>query len=151
MSPESASRRTFLGKLLGGTLLAGFASVFAAVGAYLFPRAEVTSALGPPRLRVGHVDDLPPGTGELKLVRGEPVWVVHLPKGFVALSAVCTHKGCIVDWDGKGRVFQCPCHNGSFDERGNVVSGLPLRALRSFHVGVVGDEVFVAQEELRRG
>jgi cytochrome b6-f complex iron-sulfur subunit len=140
-----------LGKLLGGTLLAGLGSVVAAVAAYLFPRAEVTSALGPPRLRVGHVDDLPLGSGELTLVRGEPVWVVHVPKGFLALSAVCTHKGCIVDWDTKGRVFHCPCHKGGFDERGNVLTGLPLQALRPFHVGVVGDEVFVAPEELRRG
>jgi Rieske Fe-S protein len=39
----------------------------------------------------------------------------------VAFSAACTHKGCIVQWQGNKRRFLCPCHGGAFDATGNPV------------------------------
>lgn len=38
----------------------------------------------------------------------------------IALSAVCTHKGCIVNWSGSDRKFHCPCHNGVFMQDGGI-------------------------------
>jgi cytochrome b6-f complex iron-sulfur subunit len=73
--------------------------------------------------------------------------VVRLASGFVAMSAWCTHKGCVIKWDAPRRVFNCPCHEGRFDERGNVVAGLPLRPLTRFRVGLVGSDVYVSRAE----
>lgn len=143
VQPET-TRRSFVSRLLAGTLLAGFAGSVAAALAYLFPPAEVNSDLGPQRVKVGRADDVLPGEGRLTLVNDEPVWVVHLPKGFVATSAWCTHKGCVVKWQPQRRLFVCPCHEGLFDERGNVVSGLPLRSLTRFDVGLVNGALYVA-------
>jgi Rieske Fe-S protein len=39
----------------------------------------------------------------------------------VAFSAVCTHKGCIVQWQGNKQRFLCPCHESAFDATGNPV------------------------------
>lgn len=36
----------------------------------------------------------------------------------IALSAACTHMGCIVHWQQTDRQFHCPCHNGIFAENG---------------------------------
>lgn len=36
----------------------------------------------------------------------------------IALSAACTHMGCIVHWQQTDRQFHCPCHNGVFAENG---------------------------------
>ena len=144
---ETTTRRSFLGKMLAGGLLAGFAGIIAGIIAYLFPPSEVSSALGPQRVRVGKASDIPLGQGRMTLVNDEPVWVVHLARGFVAMSALCTHKGCIVKWQDSRRVFRCPCHDGLFDERGNVVSGLPLHPLRPYRVGLVRDEIYVARRE----
>lgn len=54
--------------------------------------------------------------------------------GLYALSAVCTHLGCIVRAEGVG--FACPCHGSRYDDDGRVVSGPAPRALsavRIFH------------------
>jgi Rieske Fe-S protein len=147
MGDDGSSRRSFLGKLLAGSLLAGLGGLVASVGAYLFPSEETNSALGPQRANVGKAADIPFGGGRLALVDDEPVWVVHLAKGFVAMSAWCTHRGCVVKWEQERRVFSCPCHEGLFDERGNVVSGLPLRPLNSFRVGQVNGDVYVSRRD----
>jgi cytochrome b6-f complex iron-sulfur subunit len=144
MGYVGTTRRSFIGKLLAGSLLAGFAGAVAAIVAYLFPPEEVTSALGPQQVKVAKADEILPGEGRLVLVDEEPVWVVHLARGFLAMSAWCTHKGCVVKWDDQARVFRCPCHEGEFDERGNVVAGLPLRPLTRFHVGLVKGDLYVS-------
>ncbi|HLX56407.1 MAG TPA: Rieske 2Fe-2S domain-containing protein [Ktedonobacteraceae bacterium] len=36
----------------------------------------------------------------------------------IAMSATCTHKGCIVQWQNTDRKFHCPCHGGLFTEYG---------------------------------
>lgn len=76
--------------------------------------------------------------------RGKPAAVIRTSEGFKAFSAVCTHLGCIVHWDSKGKQFQCPCHAATFDVAGQVVSGPPPKPLPEFAVQVVSGEVFVA-------
>ena len=48
----------------------------------------------------------------------------------IAMSAACTHQGCIVQWQDSDRKFHCPCHGGLFSEYGQVdrTSG-PIRYL----------------------
>jgi Rieske Fe-S protein len=72
--------------------------------------------------------------------------VLRGPQGFIALSAFCTHKGCVIRWEPGRRLFRCPCHNGEFDGRGNVVSGMPLAALPRRRALVVDGDVFVTSE-----
>ncbi len=44
----------------------------------------------------------------------------------VAMSAACTHMGCIVQWQDPDRKFQCPCHGGLFTEYGKVDKASPV-------------------------
>jgi cytochrome b6-f complex iron-sulfur subunit len=46
-----------------------------------------------------------------------------------ALSPVCTHLGCLVRWNPFDNRFDCPCHGGKYDIRGNVIEGPPPRPL----------------------
>ncbi len=41
----------------------------------------------------------------------------------IAMSAACTHMGCIVKWQDSDRKFHCPCHGGLFTEYGKVDAG----------------------------
>ncbi|HLX41511.1 MAG TPA: Rieske 2Fe-2S domain-containing protein [Ktedonobacteraceae bacterium] len=38
----------------------------------------------------------------------------------IAMSAACTHMGCIVQWQNSDRKYHCPCHGGLFTEYGHV-------------------------------
>jgi cytochrome b6-f complex iron-sulfur subunit len=51
-----------------------------------------------------------------------------------ALSAICTHAGCVVDYQGAGQnpAFYCGCHGSSFSITGSVESGPARGPLRSY-------------------
>ena len=40
----------------------------------------------------------------------------------IAMSAACTHMGCIVQWQGSDRKYHCPCHEWLFTEYGKLES-----------------------------
>jgi cytochrome b6-f complex iron-sulfur subunit len=140
-----SERRTFLSRLLTGSLAIGFLSALGAILAYLFPPERREFNPGRMRLKVGRADEFAVGEGKQVLFHGRPVWVIRLKGGFVALSAVCTHQGCIVTWDEKRALLRCPCHGGLFDTDGNVVAGLPRRPLPHLRVEVLGGEVFISE------
>ena len=62
-----------------------------------------------------------------------------------AMSATCSHLGCQVHWDAKGKNFRCPCHGGVYDPAGKVVAGPPPRPLDVLdaRVDTAGDTVLV--------
>lgn len=76
---------------------------------------------------------------------GDPIEVRATPEGPVARSLLCTHFGCRVQWDAKGRVYDCPCHQARFDAEGRPVSGLALQPLRRLPVATSADEVLVGE------
>ncbi len=57
-------------------------------------------------------------------------YVMRLPDGFRALSAVCTHLGCITRYQPDRNIIACPCHGSKFTIAGDVVAGPAPRPLR---------------------
>jgi nitrite reductase/ring-hydroxylating ferredoxin subunit len=47
----------------------------------------------------------------------------------IAMSAACTHMGCIVQWQDSEQKFHCPCHGGLFTEYGKPENSSPVRYL----------------------
>jgi Rieske Fe-S protein len=47
----------------------------------------------------------------------------------IAMSAACTHMGCIVQWQDSDQKFHCPCHGGLFTEYGKPENSSPVRYL----------------------
>ena len=56
------------------------------------------------------------------------VYVLEGP-GREVVSAVCPHEQCEVAWSAESKVFQCPCHDSSFDPRGRRLGGPAPRDL----------------------
>ncbi len=54
-------------------------------------------------------------------------------EGIRAVSAVCTHLGCILEKSSDG--FECPCHGSCYNLQGEVLSGPAPRDLTWFTVG----------------
>ncbi|CAN5797586.1 FAD-dependent oxidoreductase [soil metagenome] len=70
------------------------------------------------------VDHLPAGEGALVKIGGRPVAAFRDDDGELhAVSARCTHLGCLVAWNPAERSWDCPCHGSRFDIDGQVVQG----------------------------
>lgn len=67
--------------------------------------------------------------GVVRFNKEKKAYVIGAPAGVYALSAVCTHLGCITRFRSDDRVIACPCHGSIFDLEGNVVHGPAGRAL----------------------
>ena len=64
----------------------------------------------------------------------------------IALSAACTHMGCIVQWQASDRKYHCPCHGGLFTEYGKPdksSSILYLTSLPRLDVKIENDKIYV--------
>lgn len=56
--------------------------------------------------------------------RGKKLAVYRDPSGLLrAVSAICTHLGCVVAWNQAEATWDCPCHGSRFDCDGHVVNG----------------------------
>ena len=123
---EKSNRRKFLAAGLGciGAALAG--GIFYPLYKYLAPRSTGKN-LG----TVSFPDsDLPADGARFFDFRGSTAVVVRKKGGdLVAFSAVCTHLGCIVQWEKEKQDFLCPCHGGRYTDDGTVISGPPPRPL----------------------
>lgn len=64
------------------------------------------------------------GEGKIIERNGEKIAVYRDEKGKDYLvSAVCTHMGCIVNFNNAEKSWDCPCHGSRFDTDGNVLHG----------------------------
>lgn len=70
--------------------------------------------------------------GEATVVRpDEPVGVHRDEAGDLhAVSAICPHMGCILQWNDGERTWDCPCHGSRFSHEGRVLDGPAVEDLR---------------------
>ncbi|HYM62232.1 MAG TPA: Rieske 2Fe-2S domain-containing protein [Thermoanaerobaculia bacterium] len=67
--------------------------------------------------------------GVVRFNKEKKAYVIGASGGVYALSAVCTHLGCIARYKSDEKVIACPCHGSRFDLEGNVVHGPAPRPL----------------------
>ncbi|MER2091074.1 MAG: ubiquinol-cytochrome c reductase iron-sulfur subunit [Sporosarcina sp.] len=76
-------------------------------------------------------------------------WVYRNGDTVIALSPVCKHLGCTVNWGGDEKhpdQFFCPCHAGRYMKNGDNVKGTPpLGPLDEFDVKVEGGFVYLGK------
>lgn len=58
-------------------------------------------------------------------------------EGIRAVTAICTHLGCILERTTDG--FECPCHGSCYNNQGEVLSGPAPRNLSWYLVGRAHD------------
>jgi len=112
----------------------------AAVARFFWPNVRREP---PRRFRVGGPGDYPPGYVETRFKDEHGVWVVHGTyegqEQIYALSAACTHLGCITLWLSEEARFKCPCHGSGFRADGINVEGPAPRPLERFAIRLLND------------
>lgn len=90
-------------------------------------------------------NELPVGSVRRFVTESMVGFVRHTTDGFSALSGVCTHMGCLLQWNGGARTYDCPCHGGRFTEDGTsaVISPVAYRPLPAVATKVEDGHVWV--------
>ncbi|MGW4465057.1 FAD-dependent oxidoreductase [Micromonospora sp. NPDC004704] len=79
--------------------------------------------------------DIAPGSGAIVRISGERCAAYRDDTGNLhAVSATCTHLGCLVAFNDVEKTWDCPCHGSRFGTDGTVIQGpatepLPAREL----------------------
>lgn len=116
-----------------------------ATGGLISCSSSETSA--PPGGTRVSLTDVPPGSRLLVTYQGFPAELRRAEDGTVsALSLLCTHSACQVEWQPAQEIYRCKCHEGLFDADGEVLKGPPERPLRWLPVRIEGDEVVVGED-----
>ncbi|MBC9713987.1 FAD-dependent oxidoreductase [Streptomyces sp. TRM66268-LWL] len=103
------------------------------VGRLAAQQATVAGHFVGDRLHTSHVDsadDIPPGSGAVVRLNGRRCAVYRDEEGrTTALSARCTHLGCLVQFNDAEQAWECPCHGSRFGTDGSVLHGPATKPL----------------------
>ena len=148
--PRKVSRRTaFLSGL--GALAAG---LFAGIGLDrstqgTSKKEALPSLVGNGKwVPVAQVADVPPGAIRAFTAGAIQGYVINHGGRLRAMSRICTHMGCALNFKQSEQAFVCPCHGAEFDMSGHLRYGAgkysqPLPPLPRLSVRVNGQAVEV--------
>jgi cytochrome b6-f complex iron-sulfur subunit len=139
---KSISRRRLIvyAWIVAGAIVAG--ELAGGVLAFLWPRRRRGKEKN--IFIAGKVSDFK--IGGVVPFRKEKTFVVRLEGGFLAISSVCTHLHCIVNWNELTKRFECPCHGAKFNEEGEVLAGPPPRPLDLHKLEIAAGNVVIDAE-----
>jgi cytochrome b6-f complex iron-sulfur subunit len=144
--PSNVSRRDFFNEAAWGALgIAGLGAV-AVTYRYLSPNVlfEPSSTF-----RAGNPDLYP--VDSVTYLQDQQVYIVRTVQGFYAVSAVCTHLGCITQWKPEASQIACPCHGSKFRSDGTKIEGPAPRPLPHFSITLAADgELIVDKLEIAK-
>lgn len=143
---ERLSRRDVLSLAWRGALWATLGAGLVALGRFLGFAQSVVSE--PPVTFTLDRPEVYPA-GALTPVAGGRAFIGRDARGLYAISATCTHLGCLVhlspqpsprvgEGEGGGG-FKCPCHASRFDASGAVVQGPAQRPLARLALELDGE------------
>jgi cytochrome b6-f complex iron-sulfur subunit len=143
---DPLSRRLFVKVGLGAFGAAYAAGIAYPVYRYLAaPAVRASEAAAVTEVEIPDAMKLQPGSALMFRFGTRPAMLIHhADDSWVALSAVCTHLGCTVQYEKDKQRIHCACHGGVYDARtGANVSGPPPKPLQKFNVEVANGKVIV--------
>jgi cytochrome b6-f complex iron-sulfur subunit len=141
--PERPERRDFLTRVgIGACAVAAVGSGVVTMD-FLKPKVLFEP---PTTFKAGDPGDYTEGS--IRFNKEKKAYVVGGSGGVYALSAVCTHLGCITRFLSDQNVIACPCHGSRFDLEGNVVEGPAPRPLPWLQVVTDGSGLLVVDTSI---
>ena len=132
VSQQRSRRRAFLKTAAG-------AAGGLALGLQLVAKGDEAATTAPTELLVDVPGAVLSKVGGFGVIETETDKIIVVRTGEATLSAcsaVCTHKGCTVDYDAGAKQLACPCHGARFDLDGKVVQGPAKRNLKAYNARI---------------
>ena len=121
---EKSSRREFLKKIsIWSAIAAGTLAAVSLLRQFI-PRLTLHQR----RFKIGKGNQYP--VNIFTYIADRKLFVYRDHEGIRAVSAVCTHLGCIIERSDEG--FRCPCHGSYYNVSGEVLSGAATKDLPWF-------------------
>jgi cytochrome b6-f complex iron-sulfur subunit len=117
-SAKEFDRRAFFVKLGLGSLSIAAAGSVAFAYQYLSPNVLYEPS---PIVNAGKPENYAVNSVTLDVNSG--IYLIHAQEGFFALSAICTHLGCMTAWKPELGIIACPCHGSKFTRDGVKIEG----------------------------
>jgi len=142
MPPEEESdlktRRAFLTAAGAAGLLYTAALAYPIYRYLASPNEMAMNATAVTELTLKDAQKLPAGSVLMFKFGTAPSMLIHHMDGrWIALTAVCTHLGCTVQYEPQADRIHCACHGGVYNPyTGANVSGPPPKPLKLFKVAV---------------
>src|ERR1017187_444384 len=118
------NRRAFFVKLGLGSLSIAAAGTAAFSYQFLSPNVLYEPS---PIVNAGRPENYAVDSVTLDVNSG--IYLIRAQEGFFALSAVCTHLGCITAWKPELGIIACPCHGSKYHTDGVKFDGPAPRPL----------------------
>jgi len=142
-APE-IDRRDFLGEITFGALAVAGLGATTVTLQYFSPNVLFEPSA---RFRAGTPELYP--VNSVTFLQEQQVYIVRMPQGFYAVSAVCTHLGCVTQWKPDAEQIACPCHGSKFKPDGTKLEGPAPRPLPHFSISLTADgELLVDKLEI---
>jgi cytochrome b6-f complex iron-sulfur subunit len=147
---DAISRREFLNFAWLASL--GFLTVSMGGMTFLFAMPRFKEGEFGGTVTVGKTGELPPPGSEPVNYPKVKVWLSNTDEGVVALYKVCTHLGCLYNWNSQENKFICPCHGSEFENNGDFIRGPAPRSLDRFAVQLLDSNgQVIAETDLDSG
>ena len=132
------NRKSFLSWLSIGWLAfaAATGGFFTAMIRFLFPNVLFEP---PQSFKIGFPNDFEVGKVDLSFKKSHSVWIVRDEEKIIALSTVCTHLGCTLNWLETDKKFKCLCHGSGFRASGVNFEGPAPRPLERYRIVLAND------------
>ena len=118
LTDREHERRVFLGLVAGGAFAAAAAGTGVTAVRFLWPEVLFEQET---RFRLGRPDAIAVGT--VLVLPEQKAYVVRTAAGVFAMTATCTHLGCLTQYEKEQQRFLCPCHGSRYDAAGRVTNG----------------------------
>jgi cytochrome b6-f complex iron-sulfur subunit len=147
---KQINRREFLN--FAWLVSLGFLSVNLAGVTYLFSMPRFREGEFGGMFNVGRIGDLPPaGSAPVNFPKVK-LWLSNTQQGLIAIYKVCTHLGCLYNWNDQEVKFICPCHGSQFQNDGTFILGPAPRSLDRFIIQIESpDGQILAQTDPETG
>ena len=131
----SVTRRSFLGRIT-------LAGIVALIGGWFAPVAQAAQKVKIPLNKVPKLNKIKGGV-ILKFKNMEVLLIRTGKKTVSALSPICTHEQCTVQYKKKWGEIRCPCHGSRYTVDGRVTEPPAEKNLKKFLAKLEGDTIIL--------